>query len=175
MYLLTHTHARIFLYAYTHTRAIMSVHAHSTKYFPLGFFFNLKMNAHTHTVPYYTYSVSQPKKNNIYVYIYIYYPLGNVQVVLPYQTESYSSSKTNDPPEKSIPSCTLKNFPNKIEHTLQWGRDQFEGVFVQAPTSVNQYLTEANYVQQLAGTPGSTPVDTAEVCVYVLNCMCICM
>ena len=42
---------------------------------------------------------------------------GNVQVVLPFITESYSSSQ--DPPEKSIPICTLKNFPNAIEHTLQ--------------------------------------------------------
>ncbi|CAG2120352.1 unnamed protein product, partial [Medioppia subpectinata] len=39
---------------------------------------------------------------------------GNVQVVLPFLTESYSSS--HDPPEKSIPICTLKNFPNAIEH-----------------------------------------------------------
>lgn len=42
---------------------------------------------------------------------------GNVQVVIPFLTESYSSSQ--DPPEKSIPICTLKNFPNSIEHTLQ--------------------------------------------------------
>jgi ubiquitin-activating enzyme E1 len=50
---------------------------------------------------------------------------GNVQVVIPHLTESYSSSQ--DPPEKSIPICTLKNFPNLIEHTLQWARDLFEG------------------------------------------------
>ena len=43
---------------------------------------------------------------------------GNTQVVIPDLTESYSSSQ--DPPEKSIPICTLKNFPNQIEHTLQW-------------------------------------------------------
>ena len=42
---------------------------------------------------------------------------GNTQVVVPSLTESYSSSQ--DPPEKSIPSCTLKNFPNAIEHTIQ--------------------------------------------------------
>lgn len=42
---------------------------------------------------------------------------GNTQVVLPNLSESYSSS--NDPPEKSIPICTLKNFPNAIEHTIQ--------------------------------------------------------
>lgn len=45
---------------------------------------------------------------------------GNVQVVIPFLTESYSSSQ--DPPEKSIPICTLKNFPNAIEHTLQVSR-----------------------------------------------------
>jgi ubiquitin-activating enzyme E1 len=42
---------------------------------------------------------------------------GNIQVVVPNLTESYSSS--NDPPEKAIPICTLKNFPNAIEHTIQ--------------------------------------------------------
>lgn len=54
---------------------------------------------------------------------------GNVQVVVPFLTESYGSSQ--DPPEKSIPICTLKNFPNAIEHTLQWARDMFEGEFKQ--------------------------------------------
>ena len=37
---------------------------------------------------------------------------GNPQVVIPHLTESYSSSQ--DPPEKSIPICTLKNFPNQV-------------------------------------------------------------
>ena len=44
---------------------------------------------------------------------------------MPNVTESYGSSR--DPPEKSIPICTLKNFPNAIEHTIQWARDEFEG------------------------------------------------
>ena len=42
---------------------------------------------------------------------------GNVQVVLPYLTESYGSSQ--DPPEKTVPMCTIHNFPHVIEHTLQ--------------------------------------------------------
>lgn len=60
------------------------------------------------------------------------------QVILPDLTESYSSSQ--DPPEKSIPICTLKNFPNAIEHTLQWARDSFEGLFTQTPETVQQYI-----------------------------------
>merc|ERR1712054_598222 len=38
----------------------------------------------------------------------------NTQVILPKLTESYGSS--NDPPEKSIPMCTIRNFPHAIEH-----------------------------------------------------------
>lgn len=45
---------------------------------------------------------------------------GNVQVVIPYSTESYASSQ--DPPEKEAPSCTIKNFPYNIQHTIQVSR-----------------------------------------------------
>ena len=34
---------------------------------------------------------------------------GNVQVVLPHQSESYASNA--DPAEEAIPVCTAKNFP----------------------------------------------------------------
>ena len=36
---------------------------------------------------------------------------GNTQVVVPHLAEHYGA--TRDPPEKSIPVCTLKNFPNR--------------------------------------------------------------
>ena len=42
---------------------------------------------------------------------------GNTQVVIPHLTESYASSQ--DPPEKQTPSCTVKNFPNAIAHTIE--------------------------------------------------------
>jgi ubiquitin-activating enzyme E1 len=42
---------------------------------------------------------------------------GNTQVVIPNLSESYASSQ--DPPEKETPSCTIKNFPNAINHTIQ--------------------------------------------------------
>jgi hypothetical protein len=52
--------------------------------------------------------------------------------VAPGKTENYGA--TRDPPEKSIPVCTLKHFPNQIDHTLQWARDWFEEVrFSQPP------------------------------------------
>lgn len=69
---------------------------------------------------------------------------GNTQMVVPHLTENYGA--TRDPPEKSIPVCTLKNFPNQIEHTLQWARDWFEGTFKQTPDDVNKYLTEPEFL-----------------------------
>merc|ERR550519_1932098 len=91
---------------------------------------------------------------------------GNVQVVLPGKTESYSSSQ--DPPEKSIPICTLKNFPNAIEHTLQWARDDFEGQFPQAPPTASQYIEEAQFKDKTLALPGAQPLDTMETVARVL-------
>jgi len=72
---------------------------------------------------------------------------GNTQVVIPHLTENYGA--TRDPPEKSVPICTLKNFPYQIEHTLQWARDWFEGAYTQTPLNVNNYLTQSDFMQRL--------------------------
>ncbi|XP_006140627.1 ubiquitin-like modifier-activating enzyme 1 [Tupaia chinensis] len=85
---------------------------------------------------------------------------GNVQVVIPFLTESYSSSQ--DPPEKSVPICTLKNFPNAIEHTLQWARDEFEGLFKQPAENVNHYLTDPKFVERTLKLTGSQPFEVLE-------------
>lgn len=85
---------------------------------------------------------------------------GNVQVVIPHMTESYSSSQ--DPPEKSIPICTLKNFPNAIEHTLQWARELFEGVFVQEPDNARQFLDDPQFLNRVKDMPGVQPMEVLE-------------
>lgn len=71
---------------------------------------------------------------------------GNTQVVLPHLTESYSSSQ--DPPEKEFPMCTIRSFPNRIEHTIAWAKEyMFERCFVKAPQTVNLYLTQPNFME----------------------------
>lgn len=85
---------------------------------------------------------------------------GNVQVVIPHLTESYSSSQ--DPPEKSIPICTLKNFPNSIEHTLQWARDQFEGFFKQPMENAAQYISDSKFMERIMKLGGNQPLETLE-------------
>ena len=78
---------------------------------------------------------------------------GNTQVVLPMITESYSSSR--DPPEQSFPQCTLRSFPNKIDHTIAWAKEKFHNYFVGPPETVNLYLTQPNYVEQTLKQAGN--------------------
>lgn len=80
--------------------------------------------------------------------------------MVPYLTESYSSSQ--DPPEKSIPICTLKNFPNAIEHTLQWARDNFEGVFRQSAENAAQFICDSQFIERVLRLPGAQPLDMLE-------------
>ncbi|XP_065295420.1 ubiquitin-like modifier-activating enzyme 1 [Dermacentor albipictus] len=83
---------------------------------------------------------------------------GNVQVVVPHLSESYSSS--HDPAEMSIPICTLKHFPNAIEHTLQWARDEFEGLFKQTPEIAHKYLEDpVSFVKKTLSLPGDEPAE----------------
>ncbi|EMC91794.1 hypothetical protein BAUCODRAFT_79521 [Baudoinia panamericana UAMH 10762] len=78
---------------------------------------------------------------------------GNTQVVLPRQTESYSSSQ--DPPEQSFPMCTLRSFPNRIEHTIAWAKDLFHTYFVGPAEVVNMYLTQKDYLSSALKQSGS--------------------
>ena len=51
----------------------------------------------------------------------------NGQVIIPFLTKSYS--ETRDPVENAIPVCTIKNFPFKIEHCIEWSLEIFNSYF----------------------------------------------
>lgn len=86
----------------------------------------------------------------------------NTQCVIPFVSESYSQSY--DPPEKSIPLCTLKNFPNAIEHTIQWARDQFERLFQLTPGDVNEYLLHfESFARDMNRDPAAASIALQQV------------
>jgi ubiquitin-activating enzyme E1 len=62
----------------------------------------------------------------------------NVQPIIPHLTQCYND--VDDAPPKSIAVCTLKQFPYKVEHTIQWARDHFSKYFEKDPAEVNGYL-----------------------------------
>lgn len=65
---------------------------------------------------------------------------GNVQVIIPFYSESYGSSR--DPPEKSIPLCTIKNFPHAIEHTIEWALSEFRLKFNDQILKLKEFSSE---------------------------------
>ncbi len=81
---------------------------------------------------------------------------GNVQTVVPHMTESYGSSR--DPPEDSIPMCTLRNFPNLPEHTIEWSRDLFTREFENRPLNLKRYLSEPDFIKTMSSTDQITIV-----------------
>ena len=74
---------------------------------------------------------------------------GHVQVIIPFETESYASQA--DPPEKDVPYCTLKSFPATMEHCIIWARDKFENLFVQKPHMYTQFWKENRHPQEVLG------------------------
>ena len=79
----------------------------------------------------------------------------NVQVCIPHKTQSYGDSQ--DPPEESIPMCTLKNFPHAIEHCIEWAKDEFHGIFTEGPQEVNKYFEDPiRYLASLGSAGNST-------------------
>jgi len=54
-------------------------------------------------------------------------------------------------------------FPNAIEHTLQWARDMFEGVFRQSAESAAHYLIDPMFMDRTLKLAGSQPLDTLEL------------
>ena len=66
----------------------------------------------------------------------------SVQVVVPFLSEPYSAS--NDPVDASVPMCTIRNFPNLIEHTIEWARDNFGGLFTIPAQQAEEFLRDPN-------------------------------
>eukprot|EP00002_Diphylleia_rotans_P020143 TRINITY_DN3903_c0_g1_i6.p2 TRINITY_DN3903_c0_g1~~TRINITY_DN3903_c0_g1_i6.p2 ORF type:complete len:466 (-),score=92.46 TRINITY_DN3903_c0_g1_i6:178-1575(-) len=66
---------------------------------------------------------------------------GHVQVIVPHVSEPYGSQ--SDPMERAIPVCTLKYFPQTIEHSVQFARDKFEAMFLVKPWELKNLLAIA--------------------------------
>ncbi|XP_074862123.1 ubiquitin-like modifier-activating enzyme 7 isoform X2 [Carettochelys insculpta] len=71
---------------------------------------------------------------------------GHVQVIVPHLTQPFGSP--SDPKEMAVPLCTLRHFPSTIEHTLQWARDEFDGLFKMPAENVNKYLEDPAFLER---------------------------
>lgn len=74
-------------------------------------------------------------------------------MVVPHKTLCYGDSQ--DPPEEAIPMCTMRNFPNIIEHCIEWSRDRFSDLFV------NRAQDTLNFMDNPDGFSAGLKANTA--------------
>jgi ubiquitin-activating enzyme E1 len=89
-------------------------------------------------------------------------------MIMPHVTQIYSDSK--DPDEKNIPMCTLRNFPNIIEHCIEWGRAKFNDFFTDEPADCRGYLEDPEDFLKRAETDNSAKtIERLEAIVKLIN------
>ena len=86
---------------------------------------------------------------------------GSTQVVIPRLSQPYGAER--DPPEKSFAVCTLKTFPNSIQHTIQWAKDKFVEYFTKMPEAWNLYLNDQKSFER------KTESQQAEMKYHIVN------
>ena len=71
----------------------------------------------------------------------------NTQVIIPYKTATYSEIR--DPEDDSIPMCTIRNFPNKIEHCVEWSLDIFNKILTESINDLEKLENLDRYTSEL--------------------------
>ncbi|XP_027742301.1 LOW QUALITY PROTEIN: ubiquitin-like modifier-activating enzyme 7 [Empidonax traillii] len=74
-------------------------------------------------------------------------PRGNVLPMVPHLTKPLEPGGT--PRDGTFAPCTLRYFPRTIQHTLQWARDEFEGLFQLPAEHVNRFMEDLAFPEQL--------------------------
>ncbi|XP_023087289.1 ubiquitin-like modifier-activating enzyme 7 isoform X4 [Piliocolobus tephrosceles] len=65
---------------------------------------------------------------------------GSAKVFVPHVTEAYRAPASATASEDAhYPVCTVRHFPSTAEHTLQWARNEFEGLFRLSAETINHH------------------------------------
>ena len=70
----------------------------------------------------------------------------SVQPVVPNITTNYSS--TDDGTKETFPMCTVKNFPYRPEHLVQWGKSIFKRLFVEPYEALDKVLNDSKILKR---------------------------
>jgi ubiquitin-activating enzyme E1 len=82
---------------------------------------------------------------------------GSCNVFVPFKTSSYQDIKIM--PELSIPLCTLRNFPSKIEHCIEWSLSKFKEFFTIPVEELNKFLNNKEGYYTLIQNEETTSVQ----------------
>ncbi|XP_012494082.1 PREDICTED: ubiquitin-like modifier-activating enzyme 7 isoform X5 [Propithecus coquereli] len=77
---------------------------------------------------------------------------GSASVFMPHVTEAYRAPASVAASEDALyPVCTVRHFPSTVEHTLQWARDEFEGLFRLSAEIINHYQQTSTSLADMDG------------------------
>ncbi|XP_077642346.1 ubiquitin-like modifier-activating enzyme 7 [Lonchura striata] len=71
---------------------------------------------------------------------------GNVLAMVPCLTKPLGPASTAR--DGTFPVCTLRHFPRTIQHTLQWAREEFEGLFQLPAEQVNKFMEDPAFLER---------------------------
>ncbi|XP_068951795.1 ubiquitin-like modifier-activating enzyme 7 isoform X2 [Petaurus breviceps papuanus] len=86
---------------------------------------------------------------------------GSAAIFVPSLTQPYNT--LSEDAETVHPVCTLRHFPSTIEHTLQWARNEFEGLFRLPAEMVNRSLQEPDFLERMEGPQAHDYLKTASI------------
>ncbi|XP_072506874.1 ubiquitin-like modifier-activating enzyme 7 isoform X2 [Notamacropus eugenii] len=86
---------------------------------------------------------------------------GSAAIFVPSLTQPYNT--LSEDAETVYPVCTLRHFPSTIEHTLQWARNEFEGLFRLPAEMINRYLQEPDFLERMEGPQTLDYLKTASI------------
>lgn len=82
---------------------------------------------------------------------------GSCQVIVPFKTSCYNDNE--DIPEGAIPLCTLRNFPSRIEHCIEWGLHKFNDFFNSPIEDLKKFLeNKENFFKYLENEEMSSAI-----------------
>ena len=93
----------------------------------------------------------------------------NSQVIIPNKTIGYEITQNNN--SNQIPMCTLRYFPSKIEHCIEWARDIFDGAFVNIIKDIKSFLEDRNkfYDELSKSLVASDQINKLKIIIRYIN------
>ena len=74
--------------------------------------------------------------------------MAHSQIIVPHKTNTYTDEAPNTV-IKELPVCTLRLFPSKIEHCIEWARDSFKGYFVDNISETKKFFSDRQGFAQI--------------------------
>ena len=86
------------------------------------------------------------------------------QIIIPHKTKNYLDKAPTRAP-KSIPVCTLSNFPSLIKHCIEWSRDSFHGYFGNIIKEIKEFFVNYDKFKEIIKKEGSpkSQLDKLEI------------